>query len=72
MAEAINLSTAGIHLYYAVEETAGTRPTTKSAYTDLEGIKSTPSLNPSPEALETTSLKSRIVAMSFCEPRSCQ
>ena len=56
MAEAINLSTAGIHLYYAVEETAGTRPTLKSAYTDLVGVKSTPSLNPSPEALETTSL----------------
>lgn len=56
MPEAINLSTAGIHLYYAVEQTAGTRPTAKSAYTDLPGIKSTPSLNPSPEALETTSL----------------
>ena len=56
MADAINLSTAGIHLYYAVEATAGTRPTLKSAYTDLPGIKSTPSLNPSPEALETTSL----------------
>ena len=56
MAEAINLSTAGIHLYYAVEETAGTRPTLKSAYKDLPGVKSTPSLNPSPEALETTSL----------------
>lgn len=56
MAEAINLSTAGIHLYYAVEGTAGTRPTQKSDYTDLVGVKSTPSLNPSPEALETTSL----------------
>ena len=43
---AINLSTAGIHLLYAVEETAGTRPTTSSAYTDLVGVKSTPSLNP--------------------------
>lgn len=51
---AINLSTAGIRLYYAVEETAGTRPTT--GYTELEGIKSTPSLNPSPETLETTTL----------------
>ena len=53
---AINLSTAGIHLYYAVEETAGTRPTAKSAYKDLEGVKSIPSLNPAPETLETTSL----------------
>ena len=41
MAEPINLSTAGIHLKYAVEETAGTRPT--SDYTDLLGVKSTPS-----------------------------
>lgn len=53
---AINLSTAGIHLYYAVEETAGTRPTAKSAYTDLVGVKSIPSLNPAPETLETTDL----------------
>lgn len=54
MAEPINLSTAGIHLKYAVEETAGTRPT--SDYTDLLGVKSTPSLNPAPETLETTDL----------------
>lgn len=53
---AINLSTAGIHLYYAVEETAGTRPTTKSAFKDLEGVKSIPSMNPAPETLETTTL----------------
>lgn len=53
---AINLSTAGIHLYYAVEEIAGTRPTAKSAYKDLEGVKSIPSLNPAPETLETTTL----------------
>lgn len=51
---AINLSTAGIHLKYAVEETAGTRPTT--GYTDLKGVKSTPNLNPSPDTLETTDL----------------
>lgn len=53
---AINLSTAGIHLYYAVEKTQGTRPTTKTDYTDLVGVKSIPSLNPSPETLETTTL----------------
>ena len=51
---AINLSTAGIQLQYAVETTAGTRPTT--GYTRIKGIKSTPSLNPSPETLETTTL----------------
>lgn len=53
---AINLSTAGIHLYYAVETTAGTRPTSKSNYTDLVGVKSIPSMNPAPETLETTDL----------------
>lgn len=51
---AINLSTAGVQLQYAVETTAGTRPT--SGYKRIKGIKSTPSLNPSPDALETTTL----------------
>lgn len=51
---AINLSTAGVKLEYAVEATAGTRPTT--GYTKITGAKSTPSLNPSPETLETTTL----------------
>lgn len=51
---AINLSTAGVKLEYAVEATAGTRPTT--GYTRITGAKSTPSLNPSPETLETTTL----------------
>ena len=51
---AINLSTAGIQLLYAVEATAGTRPTT--GYTRIKGIKSTPSLNPAPDTLETTTL----------------
>jgi hypothetical protein len=50
----IDLSTAGVHMYYAVEATAGTRPT--SGYVDLPGIKSTPSLNPATDALESTTL----------------
>lgn len=49
---AINLSTAGVQLWYAVETNAGTRPT--SGYTRIYGIKSTPSLNPAPDTLETT------------------
>lgn len=52
---AINLSTLGIKMGYAVESTAGTRPT--SGYTQLIGVKSTPSLNPSPDTLETTTLE---------------
>lgn len=53
---AINLSTAGIHLYYAVEQTKGTRPSAKADYTDLVGVKTIPSMNPAPETLETTDL----------------
>lgn len=51
---AINLSTLGVQLHYAVETSAGTRPT--SGYTRIYGIKSTPSLNPAPESIETTTL----------------
>ena len=51
---AINLSTIGVQLWYAVEQTKGVRPTT--GYTRIFGIKSTPSLNPSPDTLETTTL----------------
>ena len=50
------LSTIGVHLYYGVEATAGTRPTAKSAYTELVGVKGIPSMNPTPDNLETTTL----------------
>ena len=50
------LSTIGVHLYYGVESTAGTRPTAKSAYTELVGVKSIPSMNPAPDNLDTTTL----------------
>ena len=54
MASIINLSTAGVQLAYAVEATAGTRPST--GFTRIHGIKSTPSLNPAPETIEATTL----------------
>ena len=57
MPEAINLSTAGVHLRYAAEQTAGERPTT--GYIDLPGVKSTPSLNPAPETLDATTLNEK-------------
>lgn len=50
----IDLSTIGVQLHYCVETTKGERPTT--GYTRIYGVKSTPSLNPSPDALETTTL----------------
>lgn len=51
---AIYLSTIGVHLKYAVEATAGTRPT--SGYIDLVGVKSIPALTSAPDNLETTTL----------------
>ena len=51
---AINLSTIGVQLHYAVETEKGVMPTT--GYTRIYGIKSTPSLNPAPDTIETTTL----------------
>lgn len=51
---AIYLSTIGVHLKYAVETNAGTRPT--SGYIDLVGVKSIPALTSAPDNLETTTL----------------
>ena len=50
---AIDLSTAGIQLGYAVETTEGTKPT---AFTRIKGAKSLPDFNPEPSTLETTTL----------------
>lgn len=51
---ALELSTAGVTVSYAVEATAGTRPT--SSYTAIPNIKSTPDFNPEPSSLEVTDL----------------
>ena len=50
------LSTIGVHFYYAVEETKGVRPTTSASYVELVGVKGIPSMNPTPDNLETTTL----------------
>lgn len=55
---AIELSTAGILVKYAVETTSGTRPTT--GYTVIPGIKSIPEFNPEPSNLEVTDLSDPI------------
>lgn len=47
-------STAGMSLQYAIEDTAGTRPT--SGYTTIPEIKSMPSFNPQPETIQSTTL----------------
>lgn len=48
-------STAGMLLAYAVEATAGTRPTT--GYTKIPEVKSMPSFNPAPETIQSTTLE---------------
>ena len=48
------ISTAGIALKYAVESTAGTRPTT--GFTEIADIKSLSEMGASPDALEVTNL----------------
>lgn len=50
----IQLSTAGVKLYYAVEESLGTRPT--EGWKEITEIKTIPELNPEPDNLETTTL----------------
>ena len=52
----IDLSSAGVKFKYAVEATAGTRPTADSAYTALTGVNAIPDLNPEPSSLQTTTL----------------
>lgn len=55
MAE-IRLSTAGIKMYYAVESTAGTRPTALSAYTEIPEITEIPEFSSEPETIDVTPL----------------
>lgn len=51
---AIELSSAGVSLQYAVETKAGERPIT--GYKKISGIKSTPDLNPEASSLDVTDL----------------
>ena len=48
-------STAGMRLYYVVESTAGTRPTT--GLTKIPEVKSIPSFNPAPDVIDSTTLE---------------
>ena len=52
---AIELSTAGILVKWAVEATAGTKPS--SGFTELVGAKSISEFNPEPNMLDKTPLK---------------
>ena len=52
---AIELSTAGITVKWAVEATAGTRPT--AGYAEIVGVKSISEFNPEPNMIDVTPLK---------------
>lgn len=49
------VSTAGMRLAYAVETTAGERPTT--GYKPVPEVKSMPSFNPAPNTIDSTTLE---------------
>jgi hypothetical protein len=51
---ALELSTAGVSVQWAMETVAGTMPTT--GYKKINGIKSTPDLNPEASSLDVTDL----------------
>ena len=51
---ALELSTAGIKVKWAVETTAGTRPTT--GFATIPNVKSIPGYNPEPSNLDVTDL----------------
>ena len=55
---ALELSTAGIKVKWAVETTAGTRPTT--GYAVLPNVKSIPGYNPEPSNLDVTDLSDEV------------
>lgn len=54
MAVSVRLTTLGMFLCYAVETTAGTRPTT--GYTIIPEVKSTPDFDTEPETIDSTTL----------------
>ena len=52
---ALEFNTIGVKLKYAVESSAGTRPT--SGYTQIPDIKSTPAIDINPNKIEVTNLE---------------
>lgn len=50
-------STIGMKVFYAVEQTAGTKPTAASAYTQIPGIKEIPGLGEEATAIDVTPLE---------------
>ena len=61
-AKAIDLSTAGIKVAYAIEQTAGTKPT---AFTNIPNPKSIPDTNPEPSYIEGLKDMGGALAITF-------
>lgn len=57
MANSIPLAAIGVKIGYAVETTAGTKPT--EGYTHIPDIKSTPSLNTTPNTADATTFDNK-------------
>ena len=57
MAKNIPLSTIGVKISYAVETTAGVRPTT--GYNIIHGLYSTPDFNAAPNTADATSFDNK-------------
>lgn len=53
----IQLSTAGVKLYYKVDDTDSGKPESLTDWTRISEVKSIPELNPEPDNLETTTLE---------------
>lgn len=56
---AVGNSTLGIKVYYAVEETAGVRPTSLADYTEIVGVKEIPGIGEEASAIDVTPLAER-------------
>lgn len=53
----IQLSTAGVKLYYKADEADSGKPESLTDWTQISEVKSIPELNPEPDNLETTTLE---------------
>jgi hypothetical protein len=52
----IDLSTAGVRLYYGVAGVGGVKPASWEDFTAIAGIKEIPEMNPAPDTIESTTL----------------
>lgn len=50
-------STIGMKVFYSVEQTAGTRPTAASAYTQIPGVKDIPGIGEETSSIDVTPLE---------------